>query len=214
MLRENRATVIGLTADRCHFVARCTQRGLIAVVGRPDPAFIAGVARRAPPDAEVLAADEHGDHVAGALTGWRRTVAHIFGWPDAWPLPESPDVREARLLEPAEVAGLRHVPRALREELLGAVGYSPVAGAFAGGAPVAFCYATGITETLWDVSIDTLEAYRRRGLAQLAFRCLAAVMGQRGQRPVWGALDGNAASLALAARLGFRPSGRLAFFDR
>ncbi len=214
MLRERRATVAGLTGDRRHFVASCTQRPLIAIVGRPDHPFIAGAAQRAPREAEALAADEHGDYAARALDGWRRVVAHIFGWPDALPVPVAPDPGEARLLGPAEVAALQHVPRVLHEELVGAVEYSPVAGAFAGGAPVAFCYASGITETLWDVSVDTLEAFRRRGLAQRAFRCLAATMRGRGKWPVWGALEWNAPSLALAATLGFRPSGRLAYFDR
>jgi hypothetical protein len=214
MLLEDRATVTGLTGDRRHFVASCTQRALLAIVGRPDHAFISGSAARAPRHAEALAAVEHGDHAAAALPGWKRTLAHIFRWPDARPVPGAPDARDARLLTPAEVGGLGHVPRPLRGELVAAAEYSPVAGAFTGGAPVAFCYASGITESLWDVSVDTLEAFRRRGLATLAFRCLAALMGQRGKWPVWGALDWNVPSLALAAKLGFRPSGRLAYFDR
>ncbi len=42
--------------------------------------------------------------------------------------------------------------------------YSPIAAAFADERPVSFCYSGWETETHWDVSIDTLDGYRRRGL--------------------------------------------------
>lgn len=213
MLLREEAVVVGLSGDRRRFVATSTLWPVMAVVGRPEASFIASAARRASPDVTVLAAAEHGDHVASALPGWRRVGAVVLQWPGGVPLPEPP-VRDVRLLMPEEVGALAHVPPAFHQELVTAATYSPVAGALAGGAPVAFCYATSVTETLWDVSIDTLEGYRRRGLAQQAVRFLAAVYARKGKWPVWGATDDNAPSLALAQKLGFVPSGRLAVFSR
>ena len=78
---------------------------------------------------------------------------------------------------------------------------------------VAVCAAGDVTETLWDVGIDTVPGHRRRGHAAAAFRALAAHMARAGRQPVWGAQDDNVASLALAARLGFEPVDRLALLS-
>jgi predicted GNAT family acetyltransferase len=83
---------------------------------------------------------------------------------------------------------------------------------FTGGAPVSFCYARAVTETLWEVGLATLEAYRRRGLATKALRCMAASMAGRHAWPAWLVEDDDVASRQLAAKLGFVPSGRLALF--
>jgi predicted GNAT family acetyltransferase len=77
---------------------------------------------------------------------------------------------------------------------------------------VAFCYAACETETLWDVSVDTLAPFRRRGLAAACFERVRREMERRGKRPVWGAHADNPASLALAARLGFRRDAELVAF--
>ena len=123
-----------------------------------------------------------------------------------------------------------HLPATLREEILQALAGRPVtrfvgparsaavpsarpglavAAAWADGLPVAFCYAVVETETLWDVSIDTVDPYRRRGLGALAARAMIAFMARRGKSPVWGALASNEPSMRLAARLGFVPHSRL-----
>ena len=80
--------------------------------------------------------------------------------------------------------------------------------------PAAFCYAGAVTESLWDVSIDTLEPYRRQGYAT---RCAAFVIEQMraaGKEPVWGSLFSNVASAQLAARLGFVPVDTIVVFAR
>lgn len=79
---------------------------------------------------------------------------------------------------------------------------------------MAVCSSAFETENFWDVSIDTLASHRRRGLAAATFALLAAEMARHGKQPVWGSEEGNEASLALAARLGFRPVGRLVVFER
>jgi GNAT superfamily N-acetyltransferase len=214
MLLRNEARVTGLTGDRRHFVAASSRWPLVSVVGRPDAAFIAGAVQGADDDVNVLCAEEHADHVAGALAGWTRIGATVHAWPGDVPLPAAPPSAEARLLAPDELVRLRHVPSDLRDELLIASAYSPVAGAFAGGAPVAFCCASAITETLWDIGIDTLHGFRRRGLARKAARLLIATLGARGKWPVWGSEDGNEPSLALAKKMGFVPVERLVVFEK
>jgi RimJ/RimL family protein N-acetyltransferase len=90
----------------------------------------------------------------------------------------------------------------------------PMAAAWAGRLPVAFCYPVWQTERWWDVSIDTLETHRRQGYAQRAARALVRHLRSAGRAPVWGALEGNPASRALAARLGFIELGGMAVFAR
>ena len=214
MLLRGEAEVTGLSADRRRFVAVSTRWPLASVVGRPDPAFIAGAGLRSRPEVTLLCAEEDGDHVAGALPGWKRVGAAIHSWPHARPLPGIPAADSARLLAPGEAGTLPHLPDVIRAEIATAFDYSPVAAGLAGGLPVAFCYATGITESLWDVSIDTLEEHRRHGHAARAFALMAATMARLGKSPVWGAADDNMASRALAAWLGFVPAERLAMFER
>ena len=213
MLLSGEAEVTGLSADRRRFVARSLRWPLASVVGRPEPVFIAGVAERARPETMILCAEEDADHVAGALPGWERTGAGISAWPGGHALPEAPPPEAARLLEPREIDRLS-VPEALRLEITTARDYSPVAASLESGTPVAFCYATSITESLWDVSIDTLEEHRRRGHASRAFALMAATMGRQGKWPAWGAADDNESSRRLAAKLGFLPAERLALFER
>ena len=84
------------------------------------------------------------------------------------------------------------------------------------GRIVAVCSAAWETETLWDVSVETVPDHRRRGLAAACFIALARwMLAERGKRPVWGAHESNPASLALAASLGFvRESELLSFQPR
>jgi len=116
--------------------------------------------------------------------------------------------------EPAKVEVLTnsqrigHVTGDLRDELEDALAHGPVAATCVGGMPVSFCYGTE-SETWWDVAIDTLEPFRRRGLAAAAFERMMELMTERGKQPVWGAVESNRASMGLAKRLGFVPCDRL-----
>jgi GNAT superfamily N-acetyltransferase len=106
------------------------------------------------------------------------------------------------------------VPPTLGDELRAAeAAGTPIAVALNKGCPAAFCYAGSITETLWDVSIDTLEPYRRRGHAMKAVSFLIEYYAARGKQPVWGALASNYASAALAQRLGFAAVDTLCVFS-
>lgn len=122
--------------------------------------------------------------------------------------------RPMQLREPAKVEVLAdsrrigHVTGDLRDELEDALANGPVAATCVDGMPVSFCYGTE-SETWWDVAIDTLEPFRRRGLAAAAFERMMELMTDRGKQPVWGALESNIASMKLAKRLGFVPCDRL-----
>jgi RimJ/RimL family protein N-acetyltransferase len=91
---------------------------------------------------------------------------------------------------------------------------TPTVAAFVGSVPVSFCYVASETEGLWDVSIDTLEEHRRQGHAA---RCAASLIRHMrhtsGKEPVWGALESNAASMGLAAKLSFVPVDRVFVFE-
>ena len=90
---------------------------------------------------------------------------------------------------------------------------SLIAAAFVNRQPVSFCYAGAMTESLWDVSIDTLPGYRRRGYAALCVTYLIYHMLAKGRHPVWQALEDNPASWRLARKLGFVPVDELALFE-
>ncbi|MGQ9427658.1 GNAT family N-acetyltransferase [Gilvimarinus sp. F26214L] len=68
---------------------------------------------------------------------------------------------------------------------------------------MAFAYVASETESLWDVSIDTIQSHRRRGYAAAAVLYLMRKMRAEGKSAVWGALESNRASASLARRLGF-----------
>ena len=123
---------------------------------------------------------------------------------------------EARLLARSEYPLLDNLPPVLRGELRDACRYSPIASVFLDGRPVSFCYSGWETESHWDLSIDTLEAFRRRGFGLAACVCLIKHFARLGKTAVWGSLESNPESTALACKLGFTPVDRLlvAYPDR
>lgn len=108
---------------------------------------------------------------------------------------------------------LPHVPERLRDELRAANERSIVVTTWMDDRPVAFAYAALITERWFDLSIDTVEPYRRKGAATAAVSTLIDLMRVSGREAVWGADDRNDASLALAAALGFSPVAKLALLS-
>jgi RimJ/RimL family protein N-acetyltransferase len=135
---------------------------------------------------------------------------HVLDAPLAPPSP--PDGVSLRLLEPGD--SLDHLPSGLRHEMKHALPLGPVGVAIVEGRPVSFCYAVWTTEGLWDVSIDTLEGHRGRGIAEHVVRFMTAHFRPSRREPVWGALASNRASLRLAAKLGFRPVDEIVVFSK
>jgi hypothetical protein len=215
------------------FVVTLPARALASVVGRPPRALIQSAAASLGAAVNVLGEAGASAHLADALPGWQARTAILHTLPPHRVEPQAPE--RTSLFTRDTAPPLDHLPTILRQEIDAAlagrpvirfVGDSPpsdadagacggaVAAAWAGGRPVAFCYPVVQTETLWDVSIDTMEAYRGQGLGGLAARAMIASMARRGKAPVWGALSSNAPSLRLAARLGFVVDSRLVVFAR
>ena len=210
MLRSHDSTVLGVEpGDGPSFVV-ADSTGTSGVVGRPgaDIIRLAGGRSR-----EVLVAPEDAEWVGAALAGWTAEPATLHVLPGR--APHGDDDRHARIITAAELASAPGLPADLRGDLLREVDDgTPLAAAFTDGRPVAFCYPSSMTERWWDVSIDTLEPFRRQGHAARAFHRCAGYMARAGRDPVWGSLVSNRASAGLAAKLGFAPTDTLIVFTR
>jgi hypothetical protein len=182
---------------------------LLAVVVRWDrPDVLARAINRVPREFSIVGPAEAEETVAGIVPRRSRERAVLYQLPPAraLALPASP---VARLLRKDEHRLLDNLPPILRGELRDACHYSPISSAFAEERPVSFCYSGWETETHWDVSIDTLDGYRRRGLGMAACTCLIHHFARTGKTAVWGAVESNEESGALARKLGFVPVDRL-----
>ncbi|MGH9836596.1 MAG: GNAT family N-acetyltransferase, partial [Blastocatellia bacterium] len=199
-------------AEGLSFVARHAETDLVFVYGRPALDVIRQVVARQSSSEAVLCLPEDRGYVAEALPEWRSELATIYRLADGERAPEVP-VGAVRLLAPAEVGAMDHAPVELKEELIAATKYSPVAAACVEQLPVSFCYAGSRTESLWDVSIDTLAGHRNRGYAALCVAFLIEHFRHQGLAPVWGALESNIPSMKLAAKLGFTPVDQLVVFE-
>jgi RimJ/RimL family protein N-acetyltransferase len=196
-------------ADGGHYVV--WEDRLAAVVGRPDASLLHRVLEDAPTVREMLVMRDACELVRSSLPAWsvEEAVVHALPQPvPEWPLP-GPGVGFLEAETP-----LDHLAPDLADEIAAARADGPVAATWCDDLPVSFCYASSITETLWDVAIDTVPAYRRRGFAQSAVHLMAAFHRESARLPVWGAVIGNLASLQLASRMGFVPVDTLYVFSR
>jgi GNAT superfamily N-acetyltransferase len=180
------------------------------VIGRPPHRVIQTMAADAD---EILVETEHVEWVTQALPGWAFELAtlHVLG--GARRLPQVPSGL-VRAVSHEELAGWPEIPDDLREELYEADAETSVFAAFAGERPAAFCYAGAVTENLWDLSIDTLEPFRRQGYGMQCAAFVIEHMRAAGKEPVWGCLASNVASARLAAKLGFVPVDTIFVFAR
>lgn len=213
MLLNQRGTIYGFEASNPESFVVCNrQTGLIAVIGKPPIVSLQeAIAERARTGA-ILAFDDNLSFVAEALPEWNSEKA-ILHLPDG--VLKLPEVTEGsvRFITTDELDGLADVPLNLKEELLTEANFALIAAPIVDGKPVAFCYAGAITETLWDISIDTLEGYRHRGYAALSVAYMVHHYHNQGKQPVWGALASNQASLNLAKKLGFKAVDSLFVFE-
>lgn len=76
------------------------------------------------------------------------------------------------------------------------------------GAVVAEAVAGPGCRGLLEMGVTTVEAFRRRGFGTAVSRAAARACEERGDRVWWNANAGNAPSLAIARRLGFRSERR------
>lgn len=180
----------------------------VYVIGRPsDMAVREAVA--APQARELLAGAEAEPWLTPLLPGWTSERATIWRPGDLM----LPDDESARIVDLATIERFPIDPELLGE-LREAAGETEIAASFVGHRPVAFCYASAVTETLWDVGIDTVEAFRRQGHARRVAAFMIRRMAQRGLRTVWCALASNPASWRLAQSLGFVHEDEIVIFER
>jgi GNAT superfamily N-acetyltransferase len=212
MLLSGVSEVIGDTA-RGHYVVRSLDAALAALVGRPRAAALRDAVAGGR-TLDILCAEDAVRHALASLPGWRAHPAIVHALPPHAVLPALPAAVDVRLVAGADSVPLAHVPSPLREEFEAARRRAPIVVGFTEGHAASFAYVPWQTETLCDLSIDTLEAYRRRGLAAATASRLIERVRASGKEPVWGALEDNAASLALAKRLGFVPVDRLFVLSR
>jgi GNAT superfamily N-acetyltransferase len=200
MLLSGLGSPVGkVTLEPLSFVARRSDTGLVQVRGKP---LAADVRAAAESGGDVLAAPEDLAATRAALCGWSAEPATLHALRgEGGALPEPVD---CRMLARDDLPRLRRLSAELAEELQRAMDAGlPVGAALSEGAPVAACYATAVTETLWDVSVDTLETHRRRGFASRAAAFMIRFYSRAGKRPVWGSAASNPPSARLAGRLGF-----------
>ncbi|HZR24536.1 MAG TPA: GNAT family N-acetyltransferase [Vicinamibacterales bacterium] len=222
MLRSGHATVFGGASAIDGYAVRVVHGAfsVVSVVGRPPASAIVAALDGVTPMTPILAQVDNTEYVERILLedapndfrGWHRERVIVYSmtsFPDPSPLDPSTTVR---LL--TERDDLSHLPAGLRFEISHAIHVTPVGAALVDGVPVSFCYACWTTESLWDVSVDTLAAYRRRGLAPHVVRFMVTHHGKDGREPVWGALESNGLSIRLAERLGFTPVDELYAFSR
>ncbi|MDX6380325.1 MAG: hypothetical protein QOI57_1349 [Rubrobacteraceae bacterium] len=210
MMLSGRCEVIGLEegGSERQFVVREleeSQESAIIVVGRPASEAIEEAVRRNPNGGIVMAAPEDASHVLGALPGWTATwvTLYLLGDPPRLPRLTEGQVRPFGALDLAAVSD--DLPEDLRSFLENVVGReeAPATAALAKRRPVSFCVASDQTEGLWDISIDTLERYRRQGYAARCVSYMIDEMRRRGKEPVWAAEETNPPSMRLAVKLGF-----------
>ncbi len=180
---------------------------LVGVAGRPAASDFK-LALKDFGECELMCRPEDASHVAEHLPDWEREGVVVFELEDPAQLASPTDAVRLLTLEDS----LEHLPGELREEIDGARREREVFAAFADGVAASFGYSYWETETHCDISIDTLEELRRRGLARLAVSELIRRRLERGVTPVWGAMASNVASQELAVTLGYVASAEMVLF--
>lgn len=199
LLLHDEATVFG---DPSGGVVVGSDGFTVGIVGTPSADVLADARALFAPDAEVLVVPEALQHLSGLLPEGRprRAVLHRLTTAFA-PMP----VDEVRIVE-VNSGFVASLPEELAPEVEGSylAAFREV-----GGVVASVCAAASITETLWDVGIDTLDRHRRQGHARACYQALASHLAVDGIQPVWGAYDDNRLSLAMAESLGFVPVDEL-----
>lgn len=193
------------------YVVRGRESRLACVVGQPEADLVRRAVEGAGEGAMVMAPTETAGLVADALPAWRRKRTRLHLLLDAGRSVAPLGRADVRLLESSHIA-LGRVPADLRESIEMALSRSPVAAAYVDGEAVSFCYASGSTETLWNVWIETVPGYRGRGLGSECLRFLTREMRRSDRQPVWGVMESDAPALRITEKLGFEPVDRICVF--
>ena len=136
---------------------------------------------------ELIVPQAQATWLADVLPEWTRTriFLHLSRDPQRLRIPSAGEVG---FLDPDTLRRLLIAAELLRELEAGAE-HSLIAATFVQQQPVSFCYAGAVTESLWDVSIDTLPGHRRHGYAALCAAHMIRHMQAQGKQPVWAAAE-------------------------
>lgn len=207
LLLSRRGFVVDL-GDGCQFVCGRKDRLVVPITIQISPLLEAYALKEAPGGSIVLqdvmlpAARYH-------LPDWEAEPATVYTVAEqrarSWRLPEWPTAP----ITADQLLAATHLPADLRGELVDACARSPVWSASIDGEPLAFAYAAQTTEKWFDVSVDTVESARGRGLGRAAAMGLIVDRLLHGLSPVWGVVQRNEPSHRMARRLGFEPVDRL-----
>jgi RimJ/RimL family protein N-acetyltransferase len=236
MLLAGTCELFGVDEDKPELVCLNPYTRVGAVVGRPPVEAIRTVAERlAADDQDLLAYEDSVEYALEALPGWTASPAvlhlladstrlprlehfgpagmHARPFVEARAIPTPYDRAEheiiIRFVSGGELSDIEGASERTVGEIRRAALVGKLAATFLDGKPVAFCDASAVTETLWDIGIETLEEHLRQGYAGLSVAYMVDQMGRLGKRPVWGAEESNVPSMRLAARLGFKAADRL-----
>lgn len=168
---------------------------LIVVAGDADADAVARLAADRPRHT-LLVPIERADLAAATGRHVARALLHTL--PAGVEVPDT----EGAVALPAEVP-LAHLPAELADELAAVRPHRTIWAAFVEGLPVSFAYAPWRSPRWFDVSVDTLPGARQLGLGRLVAAAMIRDEQAQGRAPVWGADEGNTASLRLAHGLGF-----------
>ncbi len=214
MLLANRCKIFGFEESECKsFVVCHNEVGLISVIGKPSIEAIRQAVEGSDKQGAVLAFDDNYLMVKEGLPNWQSEKATLYLLVDSPTLPCVPDGR-VRFLKAEEVESLTGISGELKEELVIESKVTRIAATIIDDQAVSFCYAGAVTESLWDISIDTREGFRHQGYAALCVAFMIDHFNRQGKKPVWGAVESNTASMNLAAKLGFVPVDELYVFER
>ena len=208
-LRRGECEIFGLEQEPTSLVIREPDTGTAFVIGQPSPKAIQEAIQRN--GCEVIAPFEQAGWLAALLPNWTPSCITLHVLKDFRRLPVAP-AGQVDFLDPAELDQFP-IPADLLEELRSGAQHSRIAATFLNKQPVSFCYAGAVTESLWDVAIDTLPEYQRQGYAALCAAHLIRCLHQEGKQPVWASLEENPASWQLARKLGFEPVDALVLFE-
>ena len=180
------------------------------LAGRADAALLRDVAATAAADFELVVQADAIGAACAALPGWTLSTATVFSLTSPWTTAGDGEATAATVVcAPPDERWLARVPEDDEVRFYAAMAEAIALALVDGDVVAAVCAAGDVTETLWDVGIDTVPEHRRAGHGTAAFRALAAHMAAAGKQPVWCAEDDNVASMAMAARLGFAPVDRI-----
>lgn len=212
LLLSGDCEIFGLQEEpELSLVVRDPETESIFVIGTPSVTAVEAAIQKNSRGSEVIALLEQVTWLMNILPEWSRSriIVHCLAGLDQLPVIADDTVG---FLDPARIGQLS-IEDELRKELESGAEGSLIAATFVDQQPVSFCYAGAITESLWDVSIDTLPEYRRKGYAAVCVTYMIRYMQAEGKHPVWQAEEKNPASWRLAQKLGFVPVDELVLFE-